>query len=46
MMPGDIPCNEPCYNTLCHWCCGGCCLDNVPCPAQVGGDGKEADDGE
>lgn len=34
MIPGDIPCNEPCYNTLCHWCCGGCCLDNVPCPAQ------------
>ena len=23
--------------------CGGCCLDNVPCPAQVGGDGKEED---
>ena len=43
MMPGDMPCNAECANNMCHWNIGNCCLDNEPCPAQVGGDGKEED---
>lgn len=35
MMPGDIPCNEACCNTLCHYCLGGHCLDNSTCAAQT-----------
>ena len=34
MLPGDIPCNEPC---ACRWCIYnlyGLCTDNVPCAKQ------------
>lgn len=35
MMTGDVPCNETCANTLCHYCLGGRCLDNSICAAQA-----------
>lgn len=35
MIPGDIPCNEPCVNTLCHYCAFSTCLDNCTCDEQM-----------
>lgn len=35
MIPGDIPCNEPCVNTLCHYCAFSTCLDNSTCDDQM-----------
>ncbi len=35
MMPGDIPCNEPCGNVGCQYNSFGTCMDNAPCPAQI-----------
>ena len=36
MMPGDIPCNVHCENTLCHYCIFGLCMDNAPCEDRTG----------
>lgn len=36
MMPGDMPCNKPCGNTLCHYCIQGVCVDNCTCEYRMG----------
>lgn len=38
MIPGDIPCDAPCRNTLCPYCIGGFCADNDPCEERMGGE--------
>ena len=43
MMPGDMPCNEECYNTLCQWCLDGRCLDNCTCAGQTSREEYEGD---
>lgn len=35
MMPGDIPCNAHCENTLCPYCIYGLCVDNAPCEERL-----------
>ena len=40
MMPGDIPCEKPCHNALCHYCAFGQCMDNAVCERQMDENGN------
>lgn len=35
MMPGDIPCNVHCENTICRYRVFGLCSDNAPCEERL-----------